>query len=236
MRISFWKYIITLIIVFNSLSSFSQDFGDVLSNDYVDILYGVVYEPENFNAVGHPFFLEDRIFNATLWFKGDEIKNISIKYDLYNQTLVLYQDFDAQKYRFIKLNSELINQFEIFDELNVAHRFIPNWIYPDLSEEIVFYEEIYSNQIKYFIGRSKNLNELVTNDFKNKFTLEQKHYFIINNKAYLVNTKRDIYDLLGSHKKAIKSLIKKNKLKIKLKNTEDIIQLISFYEDLLSKH
>lgn len=227
----FAMYLISILFLVNTLNGYSQQTENIFNHNYIDILYGVAYEPEDHNAINHPFFLDDKIYKANLWFEGNKITDVFLKYDLYKQILVLYQNYNINKFRFIQINSDGVQKVELFDNDNQVHYLIPCWQYPDIFDKIVFYEKIYSNRITFLVGRIKVLDELASGS-KNKFSENQKSYFIIENKPYEVRNKKDILTLFGDHKKEIKSFIKKNKLTIKLTNTKDIVDLISYYESL----
>ncbi len=227
---TFLKFLLSILIIHLPFSSNSQVKENVFKIGYVDILYGLVYEPENSTAFGHPFFLEEDIQKATLWFNGDKIEDVFVKYDLYNQTLVLSQNLKINKYNFIILNSRSIDKFEIIDKNNNTFKFIPSSAHPGLPSEIVFYEVVYSNRIKYLIGRKKVI-ELI-NDNKSRYLQEQRNYFIINSELYEANNRREIYNLFGNYKKEIKRYVKKNKIRVKRNSVKEITQLIIFYEKL----
>lgn len=232
MRLTIFKryYIFILFSFFSWFSSFSQDLSNRHYNDSKDLLYGIVYIPENYNAVNHEFFLNDKLLDVKLNLYNEKKYTVFVKYDLYNQQLVLFQDVYTDSYRFLSLNPDLIKDFQITYD-NELYNFVPANTYSGLSNKIVFYEVIYSSEIKYLVGRSKVLYEFVV-DTKNKFGEECYHYIIIDDEAIRINNKRQLYNLFGDYKKQIKSFVRKNRLKINFKDLQDIVQLIEYYEKL----
>jgi len=229
------KLFISSVILFVSIKGYPQQHENIFKYNYIDILYGVAYEPEDYNAINHPFYLEDKIYKANLWFEGNKISDVYLKYDLYKQVLVLYQNYNTNKFRFIQVNSDGVQKIEILDETGQVHLLVPYWEYPELFNKIVFYEKIYSNRITFLVGRLKAFDELAS-ETKNKFSERQKGYLIINGKITEVKNKKDILGLFIDHKKEVKSFIKKNKLKIKLTNTSDVADLITYYESLIKNN
>ncbi len=224
------RFIITvLIILIITKISFSQISKDKCENSYVDILYGIVYQPQSYNAVNYPYFIND-FLKTKLFFDDKCIDDALMKYDLYNQVLVLYQDYDIKKSRFIKLNSDLIDKFEMIDEKGHLYRFISSKEIPLFNQDIIFYEEVYSNKIKYYIGNTMRLNEYVENN-KNRFSAMQYHYLLYNNKLIEFRKRKELYEGLGVDIKEIKRFVRKNKLKIKLDKKDNIIKLIKFSEE-----
>lgn len=230
---TFWKFSIGIVITLLPFYSNSQIKENTTKVGCADILYGLVYEPEVYSAIGHPFFLENNTQKATLWFNGDKIDSVFVKYDLYNQTLILSHNININMYKYIILNPKSIDRFEIIDKNNITYKFIPSSSYSGLPKEITFYEVAYSNQIKYIIGRKKVIE--LANDNKSMFQQDQRNFFFINSQLFEANSKRDIYKLFGNYKKEIKSFVKRSKIRIKKNSTKEITQVIIFYEKLLNQ-
>jgi hypothetical protein len=200
---------------------------------YNDLLYGIVYKPTNYNSIGHPFYLNDKIYSANLYFDGNTYKNVSLKYDLYTQKIVLYQDYNSSQYRFIELNINLIDSFELIDESSKVHYFFKNSNYTDKITEIKFLELIYKNEITYIVGRNKSFIELAQ-ELKNKFYLKEYHYLIFNGQLEIINSKADILNLFLNRKKELKKFIRKNKIKMRSLETPDLLKIVIYYESLMN--
>jgi len=227
------KVFTTIISCLLFINLFAQE--DLPSNYsyYNDLLYGVVYEPVNYNSIGHPFYLKDKIYQANLHFDGNTYKNVSLKYDLYNQKIVLYQDYNSSKYRFIELNINLVDSFELIDENSNVHYFLPQSAFKNLNSNIKFVELIYKNKICYIVGRKKTFTELAQ-ELKNKFYEKNSNYIIIHNNLILIDSKGDILNVFEDHKKDIKRFIRRNKIKIKEIKSTDLLRIIKYYESLMN--
>jgi hypothetical protein len=62
---------------------------DVYGFDQV-LVNGIFYEDDLLGKIGHPFLFENRFYQGTLIFRGNEYKDIEMKYDIYKQQLLLY--------------------------------------------------------------------------------------------------------------------------------------------------
>lgn len=218
---------LSILLFFNH--TFSQEKKSRCESSYIDILYGIVYQPQSYNAVNDPYYIND-FLPATLYFNDKCIDDALIKYDIYNQELVLYQDYDVRKSRFIKLNANLINRLELVDKQGNAHKFISSKEIPLTNQDIIFYEEVYIHKIKYYIGNKKRLNEFVQGN-KNKFSLDEYHYLYVDNRLFEFSNRKELYGILNMDKKEIKRFVRKNKLKIKMDRIDDIIKLLQFFEE-----
>jgi hypothetical protein len=225
------KVFTTIIACLLFINLFAQEDLPPDYSNYNNLLYGIVYEPVNYNSIGHPFILGNKIYTANLHFDGNTYKNVSLKYDLYKQKIVLYQDYNSSRYRFIELNINLVDSFEIIDEKNKVHYFQKNNTDNDLMPEIKFLEFAYKNEITYKVGRNKYFKELAE-DYKGQFYIKEYHYLIVNGKWEFINSKDDILDLFADHKKELKKFIRKNKIKMRLIKAPDLLKVIIYYEDL----
>jgi hypothetical protein len=95
---------------FNELYKSIQDeygFDQVLVN-------GIFYEDDLLGKIGHPFLLENRFYKGKLIFRGNEYRGIEMKYDIYNQQLLIFVTQNNSNV-WIILPNEFISSFS-FDE------------------------------------------------------------------------------------------------------------------------
>ena len=226
------RYTVGFIFLVLSFNLKAQEKNSTKTSDYSNILYGVVYEPENYNSVGHPFFSEDKFLNTSLIYNGQEYNDLRIKYDVYNQNIILYQDLYPDQYRFLKLNNNLIKEFVITDHLNRKHYFKTFDNLSDQFKGIKFYEVVYENGILYLIIRSKEFQELAIEYNKNRFLDKSKHLIIKNGEIHLFKNKRSFLLVFSEKKKELKKYIRREKLKVKLDKPENITRIIKYLDKL----
>ena len=226
----FVKINIILFLVIAANNLFAQSIEDFLKQDNTELYYGIVYKPQKYIAVGHPFFKEDKFYNSTLGFDGKIYSNIRIKYDLLNQFFILYQDTYENHPRFLKLNNNLIDSIIIYD-INTEYFFKSLNKY-SLPSDMKFFEILYEGNLSFVTGRRKYIQEYAVHGRKHRINELKRYYIIRDDKVHLILTKRDVLSLLIDKKDEVKKYIRKERLKIKLKKPNDIIKLLSFYESI----
>jgi hypothetical protein len=226
------RIITIVLLIFFSNNIIAQKEINNVSTDYKDLLYGVVYETEYYKSGQHPFFLENTFYKSSITFKGNKYENVRIKYDLYNQDLILFQDLYENQPRFIKLNSQFIDGFCFKTESGVDYTFATLKDVEDINERFKYYEIKYKNELLYVVGRDKVLQRNTLNNWEVNFIENQRHYLIKDKKVYLIKRKGDIYKALKERKKEIKHFVKQNNFKVSLTNIESISKLLKFYEEL----
>ncbi len=222
--------IVLLLFVFSKIMA--QKEIDNTTSDYKDLLYGVVYETEYYKSGQHPFFLDNNFFNSTVVFKNNTYENVKLKYDLYNQDLILFQDLYQNQPRFIKLNTFFIDRFALTTDNGTEYIFASLKEIPDLNKRFKYFEIKYENELIFVIGRDKVLQRNTMNNWENNFLENQRYYLIKDKKVLLIRGKGDLYKALKDRKKEIKQYVKQNKLKISLTDIESISKLLKFYEEL----
>src|SRR5512145_252110 len=54
------------------------------------LVNGIFYEDRYPGQIGHPFLFENRLYDGTITFRGEKYDEIDLKYDLYEQQIILY--------------------------------------------------------------------------------------------------------------------------------------------------
>lgn len=224
-------YIALLAISVFSLDIFSQEI-DIKKND---LLNGKLYQESKSRIEGHPFLIDDRFYTCNITYKGISYNNILLKYDLVNQQIIYFQEIDPKMPRFILLNLDYLDKFEL---LNNSDKQIFTHVYSDMAgvdSYIKYYQIIYDGEIKYIKGNRKRIKKLNVNNRLDEYVEENYYYLIINNKPYRVKKRRDILELFKNNKKELRAFIRKNNLNIKVWSHDNVIRLLVFCETLIEK-
>jgi hypothetical protein len=239
-----------LLIVLNAallvhVSTFAQLQKTDTCGDYFNRLYqsvqeaygidqvlvnGIFYEDIYPNKVGHPFLYENEFYKGTITFRGKEYTGIDLKYDLLEQKLVLYVNYN-NSFTWVILPNDFISDFTL------NGKFFAKFSY---RGEPKFYQVIFdSDNLKclYHYSKSKfdadhsgkfNKVEFKENPRKNYLVLEGKFKKYNNNrsftKSFPIETRSAIQSYLGS-----------NKIKVAKNNNDTIMSLLAFCNSLL-KH
>ncbi len=199
------------------------------------LLNGRLYQESRLyqeNIGGHPFFIDNKFYSSNIVYKGMTFDNLLIKYDLLNQHLIYYQNIDEESPRFILLNNNYLDRFELTVS---SHKLVFTNEYSDLKgliSDIKYYQLIYDGKYKYIKGSIKTIDELPVYNRTKEYIEKSYYYLIVNDKPYRIKRKRDFLLIFDVHKKALRKYIKTNRLNIKVWSHADIVKLIVFCESL----
>ena len=223
-------YIAILLFIANLITiNLNAQKIDVKKND---LLNGRLYQEKRTNIVGHPFLKDDKFHSSNIYYKGINYENLLLKYNIFRQEIIYYQEIDIEQPRFILLNLDYLEKFEInydSDKLLFTSEFSN---LNGLDSKIEYYQLIYDGNFKYIKGSEKRIEKLAVKNRYDQYVENNYYYLIVNNKPYRIKNKKDFIQVFINHKKEIRKFIKKNHLKIKPWSHGDIIKLIIFCESL----
>lgn len=155
--------------------------------------------------------------------------NLPIWYDTYADELILL-DWQGSGYGYIKLVKEFIQSFTI----DGRHFINPLFgSYKKYKLEGGFYEEVINDQIILLIKRSTEIRET---NFKYEFVRKDKKILLKDGALFELSNKKSLLRLLGDRdKKLIKTYIKKNAPRFKDASDQDWVQLMGYYNNLLTQ-
>jgi hypothetical protein len=81
----------------------------------LELVNGIIYNNIIKRTIGHPFFLEPRLYNGELVFRGKSYNNIELIYDLFRQQILLNYKTDSNHF-WIYIPSEHISEFSLFNK------------------------------------------------------------------------------------------------------------------------
>ncbi len=193
-----------------------------------ELVNGPLFENENQNINGLPYLLNYYSNQGNVVYRGKQFSNLNLRYDLYNQQLLLIYSFDTIEYE-LHLQKEFITEFEIENR-----KFINDACGAD--EDAKFYQVIgeeFPVRILYF--RQKGLSNVYVNNPDIKmFSPEQKETFILfDNKLVSYKGNSSFTRQFSSKSKApIKKYLRKNKTKVKRAKEYEMELLIEFINTL----
>jgi len=193
-----------------------------------ELINGILFENKNPNAIGHPYFLDYYSNTGTVIYRGQHYSNLNLRYDIYDQQVLLIYLFNKIEYK-LHLHNEFITEFTIENKKFIKKAFGAN-------EVAKFYQVIGEDlpiKMLYFWG--KNLSNIYINNPDIKiFTSMQKETFILfNNELVSFNGNRSFTGKFPSvSKTAIKKYFRMNETKVKLANDYEMELLIEFINTL----
>jgi hypothetical protein len=203
--------------------------------EYFDLSYGPDYNLINgieylylySNVTGHPFFGENRFYTGRLVIDDQEFQDVDIKYDIYNQNIILRYLLVSGGLNQIILNNEFIQEF------NIDGRFFRKYFFPETGTR--FFQVVASGKINCLYYWEKNLDQSSSSAWNPySFALQKKQaYIVINNKIYPFKNRRSFVRLFpAQYQKEIKQFIRKNRIWLKRASDNGMRRLIEFCNQL----
>ena len=87
-------------------------FSNTITQDTVDkhlLLNGRIWRNQYSKVTGDQFFLTDKYIKGSVIFNGRTFKNLDLKYDIYNDELIL----SIESYPVIIMNKEMVDSFNL---------------------------------------------------------------------------------------------------------------------------
>jgi len=200
--------------------------------NYFDLSYGPDYNLINgvkylylySDIEGHPFFGEDQFYKGSLVIANREYQDVYLKYEIYNQNIILqYSPFSGGTDQ-ILLKNEDIHEFKIDGKLFRKYSF---------SETGTrFYQVVTSGKTYCLYYWEKILNYSTLSAFN--FSNQKKESFLVKNgKPYSFRNRRKFRKLFPvQYQKEIKQFIRKNKIRLKNESDSNIRHLLEFCNQL----
>jgi len=189
-----------------------------------ELINGLLVEDKNQDVRGHPYLLDYYSNTGSVIYRGKQYSNLSLRYDIYDQQVLLIYLFDTVEY-ILHLQKEFITEFTIENKKFINEAFV-------VGEDAKFYQVIgkdYPIKVLYFW--EKDLSNLYANNPDIKvFSSAQNETFILFNSERLSFKGNSSFTrkFTSKRKTAIKEYFRKNKTKVKLASDYEMEQLIEF--------
>jgi hypothetical protein len=190
---------------------------DNYTGPQASIYNGSEYIAYIFKREGMPFFLSDTMALGWVGYEGRIYQQMIIQYDIARNQVLLLNSNRRSK---IVLHNELIDSF-----------YFSNHTFKKLVASSVqnlsttgFYDVLYNGNVKVYANRKKLFKDVIKdNELVRIFGNEDRYYIFKGGKYYLVNNKKDVYNLLNDKKSEIKSAMRRRKIKFRKNNFEEAL-------------
>jgi len=234
--------VLLLFVLSFQVSVFAQAQSHDVRNDYnklyksiIDeygfdqlLVNGIFYEDEYHNKIGHQFFMEDKLYKGSLTFRGKEYKGIEMKYDIYNNQLILFVRNNTSVVWVVPPN-DFISAFSLGDKFFSKYNF---------QGEPGFYQVVFDTEkLKCLYYWDKKMIESY-DDIKyisyRFFESEKKCYLLLNGSSLIYRNNRSFMKILPEEIKArVRKYLKDNHIKVNKSSDEKISELLAYYNSLL---
>jgi hypothetical protein len=178
---------------------------------------------------GDPFLFSDEFLKGTVTIGGNTFDKVDIKYDIYNDELVTLSD----KGFIIQVNKEVIDAFTFrWQERDFNFRKMGS---DSLKNPNGFVNMLAGGEVSLFVKYRKDVTYLAVDNKYDQFNQMHRIYIMKYGETHLVNSKKELLNLLVDRKQEIRSFINSNNLKVSRNNPESFRSVVEFYNDLQKK-
>jgi len=233
-------FLVAFLLVFISKSpAFAQDkinidygklYQSVLKEYGFDqvLVNGYFYEDKYRKKFGHQFFLEDQLYTGTLVFRGNVYKGVEMKYDIFDQQLVLYISQDNRGTWIVPPN-DFVSDFSFEGKAFAKYNF---------QDEPKFFQVVFDagklKYLDYWFKKKSDSKEISSSGYVIFSESEKRSYLMIEGE--IVNFKSD-KSFAGLFPEGLRTRIKQymkiNHIKAAKSNESEIVKLLTYCNSLL---
>ncbi len=191
------------------------------------ILYnGKVWRNLYIAVRGNQFLYSPDYLQSTLTISGKTFYNVGIVYDIYNDEIITTSNTGYN----LQLNKEMVDSFSFAYQSRI-YRYLNT--HEENTEGLKgFVNVLYQGKSVLYVKYRKEIQLLAVDDKYDLFIQSHRLYFQKDGKVYLLSGKNDLLKTLENEKTAIKTYIKKNKLKVSKKDPDSFVPVIRYYDSL----
>lgn len=189
-----------------------------------ELINGIFFEYPYWKALGHPFFEENQFCNGTLVYRQKRYENIQMKYEIYEQELLINYHFNDKQMN-IMLVKEFISEFsfngKIFKYL-VLQDMLPGFyqvISEDSGIQCLYYW--FKERRESFHNRTYSSYEFSKSSRKSYLLIRDRLVPYKNNRTFIHSFHTDVQD-------EIREFMKLKKIKVKKCNDSGMLKLVDF--------
>jgi len=185
---------------------------------------------DKYGSVGsHQYFLDDYWEQGSVVFDGQFYDSIYLKFDIYNDELLVEYFSEKGLAMTLMLYSAKINGFQL-----QGHTFIRLQTDSATTLKTGFYDQLFIGEnLSAYARRQKEIVRTSgTNTLKDDFVQKDKYFLMKDGLYYSVNKRGSIIRVLEDHKKEVKRFIKLNKLYFQSERDRDLTLVARYYESL----
>lgn len=194
------------------------------------LVNGVIFEDKYLKKIGHQFFAEDILYTGTVVYRGKEYGGVELKYDIYEQQLILFIKHFNLTVKTVPSN-DFISSFSLGDKTFSKYDFEdgPRFYQVVFDTEKLKCLYFWSKQV-HVTANSGNLDYFI-HEFTNS---KKKSYLGLNRSFEEFTNNRSFIDLFPPETKIIVSqYIKRNHIKVAKSSDQKIAELLTFCNSLL---
>lgn len=225
-----------------SLICFSSNTGKLqavsnppeMTSSFQDTLYrkqllynGRVWKSRYLGVMEHEFFLTRNCLSGSVTINGMAFSNVLLRYDVYNDELVLMVDAA----NFIQLNKEAVEDF-ILPSGDKSYRF-ENLDRLTGDNRLGYGQIIHKGAVCLALKHYKEIKLLAVENTYDTFIDRQSLFIINKGEAFRIKTRKDFLKALGNHGEEIRDFIREKHLKVSVRRPESMIPALEYYDSMI---
>ncbi|MCK4855053.1 MAG: hypothetical protein KAT31_12340 [Bacteroidales bacterium] len=186
------------------------------------LINGIEYVNLHIQSEGHKFLDEDKFYKGRVVIDNKVYKDVFLKYDIYNQKVLLFIEHPSGGHKQIILNNLRIDEFEI------NSRIFHKYNFPGTGT--LFYQVIGNDEMSCFYHfKKQEIPRAIDQYTLSEFTDEQKKSYIYwQSELHEFKGTRSFVRIFPIHQPEIKAFIRQNKLRVRKLNDSQMYRLISY--------
>lgn len=230
------------------------------------LMNGIYYENPYYNSKGHPFLGDGEFYLGTVDFRNKHYKDVNLKYDIYNQQLIIDQSrldsrasiiFQNVRYEGLTIQVDENNQQIVINQdagqpkiMNLlANEFVSEFTMNKMhfkklqfeGQEEAFYQVIAEEEsVRCYYYVYKNRFKSQDEGDRTVFVFSEedyRSYLMVKDQIYRYRNNRSFLKAFhGQAKTDIRNYLKNNHIKVNRSDEKILKDLISFCEVSLNKN
>jgi hypothetical protein len=194
------------------------------------LINGIEYVNLHLHSSGHKFLDEDKFYVGRLVIDKKVYRDIFLKYDIYNQQVLLLIGSLSGGHKQIIVNTLRIDEFEI------NGRIFRKYTFPGIGTR--FYQYIGNDEMAclYHFKKEEIFRPIDRYTFSEFTDMKKKSYIYWKSELHEFKGTHSFARTFPDHQPEIKAFIRQNKLKIRKLNDQQMYRLISYCQSITETH
>lgn len=226
-------YLFLILLSFSGKGFGQKTFADLEKSELFstenEIVNGEIWSYQK-KYVGHPFWNENIWYKGSVTYKSIKYKNVAVRYDIHDGELIIFKEVNGEN-RSFKLNPNFIKEFSIYKPNSIDTIFFEKIDLPNLNISAVF-AKVFEHKSSYYINYRKTINNVVSGAYTGEYLLAPQMYANVNGQFVEFDSKSDFIGLFAPRQNEIKKFMRKNRIKFKRKNPENLIPVFQYFDSI----
>ncbi len=196
------------------------------------LINGEFYQNTKIINRGHPNFSTNMWAKGPLFIKGVAYTDVSIKYNIEIDKVILLAQFSSGNIMQLALNNSSIDSMYVGDHFFINSDLVSN----DLTG---FCEPIYKGSFEAYLKHTKSFlsrsdassagSALNTGSYQK---MKTALYIVLDNRLVKIHNKKALYSLFPIKKNALSKFISKNRVNFRNLNSNQLINLLKYCDEI----